>query len=124
MEQDKKIFSYEYSASRQEEINQIRRKYIPKEATKMDELRIMDKKAENAGLVPALAAGILGILIFGTGMCCILIWADTLFVPGIIIGIIGLALMGAAYPLNNMFVKKKRAELAPQILKLTEELMK
>lgn len=124
MEQDKQVFSYEYSASRQEEIDQIRQKYIPKESTKMDELRILDKKADMAGLVPALAAGILGILIFGTGMSCILVWTDTLLIPGIIIGIIGLALMGAAYPLNSMLVKKKRAKLAPQILKLTEELMK
>ena len=49
---------------------------------------------------------------------------DKLFIPGIIIGIAGIAGVGAAYPLYTRMVKKKRAELAPEIMRLTDELMK
>lgn len=60
---------------------------------------------------------------FGNGMCCTILWSNVLFIPGIIIGLIGIAGVALAYPLNNHLTKKERERLAPEILKLTTELM-
>ena len=46
------------------------------------------------------------------------------FVPGILIGIIGMAVLGAAYPIYNHVLKKEREKAAPEIMRLTDELMK
>ena len=121
MEENK--FIYEYSATQQEEINKIRQKYIPKNITKMDELRTLDKRVEKAGIIPALTLGIIGTLFLGTGMCCTMVWEDKLFVPGIFIGILGIILILLAAPLNNLCVKRKRKKLAPTIINLTDEIL-
>lgn len=122
MDNGNKKFTYEYSAKQQEEINEIRKKYEPKSGSKMDELRELDKRVETAGTGWSVTAGIIGTLLLGVGMCCTMVWADKFFVIGIIVGIIGMAVIAAAYPINNYCVKKKREKLTPQILRLTDEL--
>ena len=47
-----------------------------------------------------------------------------LFVPGIIIGMAGIIGVAAAYPLYARITRKERQKIAPEILRLTEELMK
>ena len=39
---EKEIFEYTYSASQQSEVRKIREKYLPKEVTKLDQLRALD----------------------------------------------------------------------------------
>ena len=46
------------------------------------------------------------------------------FALGILIGVIGMAVLGMAYPLYQRILKKEREKAAPEILRLTEELMK
>jgi hypothetical protein len=43
---------------------------------------------------------------------------------GIVIGVIGGVLASLAYPIYNAIVKAKRKKLAPEIIRLTDELMK
>jgi uncharacterized membrane protein YeaQ/YmgE (transglycosylase-associated protein family) len=115
-------FQYTYSAKQQEEIQKIRAKYIVQAEDKMEQLRRLDKSATKLGTIATLALGIVGTLITGIGMCCTLIWADKFFIPGIIIGIIGFVSVGSALPLYNHITKKQREKLAPEILRLTDEL--
>lgn len=115
-------FEYTYSASKQSEIDRIRKKYLPKEEDKMETLRRLDKNAEKPGTIIALVIGIIGALIMGVGMCCTMVWADTLFVPGILIGILGIAILSVAYPVYKKVTGKRRAKVAEQILSLAEEL--
>lgn len=68
--------------------------------------------------------GISSTLILGIGMCCTMVWSDALFIPGIGIGIAGMAGIGAAYPVFRVITKKQREKLAPKIMELTNELMK
>ena len=117
-------FEYTYSATRQEEIEKIRKKYLPKEDDKMELLRKLDRDVTKPGTIWSIIIGMIGCLIFGFGLCCILVWADTLFVLGIIVGVIGLAIMGAAVPVYKKITEKQKEKLAPQILALTEELSK
>ena len=43
---------------------------------------------------------------------------------GIAVGIIGIVLVCLAYPIYNRIVKKEREKIAPEIIRLTDELMK
>ena len=88
----------------------------------METLRRLDRSAEMPGTIAAIVTGIIGSLILGVGMCCCLVWSGALFVPGIIVGILGMAILGFAYPVYKKVTKKERAKVAEQILVLSEEL--
>jgi len=118
------IFEYTYSAKKQEEIDKIRKKYLPAEEDKMEQLRQLDKSATKPGLIMSLILGITGSLLLGLGMSCTMVWADKLFVLGIIIGVIGIVMIAFAYPVYAKVTKRQREKLAPQILALSEELSK
>ena len=126
MEEKRETFTYTYSAAQQEEIRRIREKYAPpaREEDKMERLRKLDRDVTKPGLIAALAAGIAGTLVMGFGMCCTMVWGETLFVPGIVIGVIGIVGICAAYPLYIRVTKRRREKLTPEIMRLTDELMK
>lgn len=125
MEGQKEVFSYTYSASQQAEIKSIREKYMSpeKDEDKMEQLRRLDRSAAKPGTVAAIIVGIISTLVFGVGMCCTLVW-EGLMLPGIVIGIIGILGIAAAYPVYSRITKKQREKVAPEILKLSDELMK
>ena len=124
MENGKDTFYYTYSAKQQEEIQNIRKKYLAREEDKMEQLRRLDRSATKKGAIISTVLGVVSCLILGVGMCCTMVWMDRWFVPGIVIGVIGIIGVAAAYPLYARITKKEREKLAPQILKLTEELSK
>ena len=121
---DKETFTYSYSAKQQEEIKNIRKKYLPPEEDKMEQLRRLDASVTTPGMIASIAAGILGTLILGAGMCCCMVWGGGWFIPGIIIGITGIVTLSLAYPLYVKLTERQRKKLAPEILRLTDELMK
>ncbi len=123
METKKETFTYTYSAKQQEEIDKIRKKYLPPEEDKMAQLRRLDQSATKKGTMISIIIGVIGTLLMGVGMCCSMVWMGIWFIPGIVIGLIGIGGVAAAYPVYSRITKKERERLAPQILKLTEELM-
>jgi len=123
MEQNNNSFQYTYSAAQQAEVEKIRKKYMPHHEDKMEQLRRLDQSTVRKGTILSLIVGILGSLIFGAGLCCVLVWADSLFVPGIVVGLSGIAVLCCAYPLYLRVTEQERQKIAPEILRLTEELM-
>lgn len=123
MEDRTENFSYTYSAKQQEEVQRIRQKYIPNEESKMDKLRKLDKSVEIPGMIVSITLGIIGTLLFGVGMTCTMVWTDY-FVLGIVVGVVGIVLLAVCYPLYSMITRRRRKKLAPQILELSEELIK
>lgn len=117
-------FNYNYSAKEQAELKKIREKYEDREETPIERLRRLDASVTVAGTVISIILGVIGSLVMGVGMCCCMLWQDTMFIPGIIIGIVGIALVAVAYPVYSAVTKRQRKKIAPEILKLTEELMK
>lgn len=117
-------FEYTYSAKQQEEVERIKAKYLPKQETKLEQLKRLDKQAEKPGMIAAITVGIIGTLIMGVGMCFTMVWNTSIamFVAGIIIGIAGMGIAGVAFPLYKRITQKQRAKIADQILKLSEEL--
>ena len=89
-------FSYTYSAPENQEVLRIRKKYLPQEETKLDELKRLDQLVHRSGTIQALCVGVISCLIFGTGMCFSMkVLGDALWL-GILLGIVGTAGMLAA----------------------------
>ena len=121
-------FEYTYSAERQQEIEAIRKKYLPKEEDKMEQLRRLHSIPTQKAQAASIAIGVLGTLILGTGMSlCMTDLGAALghlaMVIGILIGILGLVMVALAYPLYNAVLRKERQRIAPEILRLSEELL-
>ena len=127
-------FVYNYSAKEQAEVKRIREKYTsaPKAEDKMAYLRKLDASVTRTAQIVALIFGIVGAIILGFGMSIIMtdlsefmgLSNDMAMIVGIIIGIVGGALASIAYPIYNVIVKRKRKKIAPEIIRLTDELMK
>ena len=120
-------FEYTYSAERQQEIEAIRKKYLPKEEDKMAQLRKLHAIPTQKAQAASIAVGVIGALILGTGMSlCMTKLGAALgmfaFVIGILIGLIGLAMVALAYPIYNRILHKERERIAPEILRLADEL--
>ncbi|MBQ8783761.1 MAG: hypothetical protein IJZ57_08340 [Clostridia bacterium] len=124
MENKKEAFNYTYSAKEQEEIKNIRKKYSAPEEDKMEQLRKLDNSVTQKATAVSLIVGIIGTLILGVGMCCTMVWASKWFVPGIVVGVAGIAILCFAYPVYTRTLKKEREKIAPEIIRLTDELIK
>lgn len=131
---DKETFQFTYSAKEQEEIKAIRKKYAdPQESEdKMAQLRRLDSGVTRKATVASLAVGVVGALILGFGMSLVMtdmgkifgLYTHLAMLMGIVIGAVGIVFVSIAYPLYNKVLKQERQRIAPEILRLSEELMK
>ena len=122
-------FSYTYSAAQQQEIQEIRKKYLPKEEDKMEQLRKLHQIPTRKATSRSIALGTVGALVMGIGMSLTMsdfgnILGALAMVVGIAVGVVGMVLIALAYPVYNRVLKKERQRIAPEILRLTDELMK
>ena len=118
------VFTYRYSAAQNKEVERIRKKYLPEEESKIDLLRKLDNRVQSAGMIEGLTVGIIGCLIFGIGMCFgldVFRGADWL---SLLFGGLGVIIMLPAYPIYKRIAQKTKAELTPEILRLSDEIMK
>ncbi|MBO5040155.1 MAG: hypothetical protein J6D09_03555 [Clostridia bacterium] len=133
--ENKESFNYTYSAKEQEEIKAIRKKYErPKESeSSMEKLRRLDESVTRKATVVSLIFGVIGALVMGFGMSLVMeekfaellgMVGGTAMLVGIPAGLVGIALVALAYPMYDRIVKKERERIAPEILRLTDELMK
>ena len=122
-------FEYTYSAQRQQEVEQIRKAYLPREEDKLEQLRRLHSIPTHKAKASSIAIGIIGALILGTGMSLTMTdlgaalghYAMGL---GILTGLLGMVLVALAYPVYNRVLKKQRQRIAPEILRLSDELLK
>lgn len=131
---DNETFRFTYSAKEQEEVKAIRKKYTAPEEKedKMARLRRLDASVTQKATSVALVFGIIGALLLGFGMSLAMTELSAILgglrsmavLVGIAVGIIGIVLMCLAYPIYNRIVKKEREKIAPEIIRLTDELMK
>ena len=131
---ENKGFSYSYSAREQAELKKIRDKYTPpaKEEDNLTRLRRLDASVTKSATVVALILGIVGALTLGFGMSLFMTELGEILVSnqivalilGIILGVIGIITASLAWPVYNLIVKIRRKKLAPEIIRLADELMK
>ena len=95
----------------------------------MEQLRKLHAVPTQKAQTASLTVGIIGALIMGTGMSLAMTdigsaLGSLAMVIGILVGIVGIVLVALAYPLYNRVLKKQREKIAPEILQLSEELLK
>ena len=116
-------FSYNYSAAQNREVEHIRKKYLPKEVSKLELLRSLDRRVQSAGMMSSLCIGIIGCLIFGIGMCFGLDVFNGSDLISVLLCGLGTLVMIPAYPIYRYISNKTKAELTPEILRLSEEII-
>lgn len=82
---------------------QLANEYAPKDTSKVVALRKLDARAKLPATIFTYTFGIIAALVTGVGMCfsmnVIGSGTTTMFVLGVIVGIVGLAGMGINYPI-------------------------
>lgn len=126
MAENKNEFNYSYKAldeRQRREIESIKYQYIDKkhEPSNIDRLKKLDNKVKNTAFIPSLSLGIVGLLVFGLGITCVLEW--DLIILGVILGICGAVLMLIAYPVYSFILNKMKLKYKDEILKISDELL-
>lgn len=100
------------------------KQYETKEPSKLDELRALDKKAKRGANVFAYVFGSIGALVLGFGMCVAMqVILPDLMVLGIIVGLIGIAMVSFNYFIYKNLTEKGKSKYAEQIKSLSNELL-
>jgi len=132
--ENNETFRFTYSAAQQAEVQKIRDKYMPQEVDKMERLRQLDRSVTKKAQSWAITIGVIGALVMGTGMSLAMtelgailgiVWGgyDLSMLIGVGVGLAGMVLVALAYPVYNRIVKKERSRIAPEIIRLSDELM-
>ena len=107
----------------------IRTQYMEKQTTELDELRELDKKVKRPANVFAYIFGSLSAMIMGSGMSLIMtdiaekIGVADPMLPGISIGLVGLALAIINPYLYKGILGSRKQKYADKILNLSEKLI-
>lgn len=107
----------------------IRTQYMEKQTTELDELRALDAQVKRPANIFGYVFGSIGAIIMGAGMSLIMTdISETLgiadpMVPGIIVGVVGLAMAIANYPLYKMILSKRKDAYASEILALSDKII-
>ena len=105
---------------------QLANEYAPKDTSKVVALRKLDARAKLPATIFTYTFGIIAALVTGVGMCfsmnVIGSGTTTMFVLGVIVGIVGLAGMGINYPIYKKMWAKGKQKYAYEIIELAKEI--
>lgn len=105
---------------------QLANEYAPKDTSKVVALRKLDARAKLPATIFTYTFGIIAALVTGVGMCfsmnVIGSGTTTMFVLGVIVGIVGLAGMGINYPIYKKMLAKGKQKYAYEIMELAKEI--
>lgn len=124
-------FNYTYSTKQQDEIKRIRSKYEQAELGTLEKLKALDKKVSARAVRVAVAVLAAGLLIMGFGMSLVMSELPAALgmselaalVTGIIVGVVGMSLFGASYPVYRRVLERERKKASGEILRLSDELL-
>lgn len=110
-------------------VQKIRTQYTEKAYTELDELRKLDSKVKRPVYMFAYTVGTAAALIMGSGMSLIMtdigavIGMDDPMKPGLVIGIVGMLLMLANYPIYKKMLNSRRKKYADEIVALSDKII-
>lgn len=110
-------------------VQKIRTQYTEKQHTELDTLKELDAKVKKPANIFAYTYGSVSAIIMGTGMSLVMTEIGTILgltnamVPGIAIGVVGLSMALTTYPIYKKILEGRRKKFAPEILKISEQLM-
>lgn len=104
----------------------IAKQYAPKSASKLTALKKLDAKAKRPANVFACSFGIASSLLLGVGMCLTMgvLGSDegTLFVLGIVLGILGIVGASVNLVLYRRILETSKKKYAFEIMELAKEI--
>ena len=104
----------------------IAEEYAPKKETKVVQLKKLDEKVKRPAEITGIVLGIIGALILGAGMSCVLTdfgpSGQAGLIAGIIVGVVGLIIAGVAYPIYNKILVTRKQKYAYEITELAKEI--
>lgn len=105
---------------------QIANEYAIKDTSKVIALRKLDAKAKRPANIFAYTFGVIAAMVTGVGMCLSMkvIGSGTtsMFILGVIIGIIGFIGMGITYPVYKKLLEQEKQKYAFEIMELAKEI--
>lgn len=107
----------------------IRTQYTEKEATELDELRALDTKVKRPANIFSYVFGSISAIVMGTGMSLVMtdigatLGISNAMLPGIIIGVAGLAMALVNYPIFKRILNARKKKYGAEILALSEKIM-
>lgn len=105
---------------------QLANEYAPKKTSKVVALRKLDAKAKLPATVFTYTLGIVSALVFGVGMCLSMnVIGDgstAMIIVGIAVGILGMAGMGANFPIYRKILARGKQKYAYEIIELAREI--
>ena len=111
-------------------VEKIRSQYVQRESTPLDALKALDARVRKPANIFGYTYGSIGTVIMGAGMSLVMTdigtvlgFAETL-IPGIVIGIVGLAMALTAYPIYKKILNSRKNKYAHQIMELSDRIMK
>ena len=111
-------------------VQKIRTQYTEKQHTELDALKELDAKVKRPANVFAYTYGSVSAVVMGAGMSLVMtdigakIGLTATMVPGIVIGVIGMGMALSTYPIYKKMLNDRKKKYAPEILKLSEKIMK
>ena len=108
----------------------IRTQYTGKQVTELDELRRLDAKVKRPATVFAYVLGCISAIIMGCGMSLIMtdigatLGIEDTMIKGTVIGSIGLIMAIINYPVYNGIMSYRKKKYAPEILELSDKIMR
>lgn len=111
-------------------IQKIRTQYTERESTELDTLKELDKKVKRPANVFAYTFGSISAVVMGCGMSLVMTdIGDTVginepMLPGIVIGIIGMAMAVFNYPMYKRVLGNRKKKYADKIIALSDKIMK
>ena len=111
-------------------VQKIRTQYTEKEHTQLDELKALDIKVKRPANVFAFTFGVISAIIMGAGMSLVMtdigstVGLKDPMAPGIVVGVTGMAMAIANYPLHKKILESRRKKYAGEIIALSDKIMK
>ena len=110
-------------------VQQIRTQYTEKQHTQLDELKALDRQVKKPVNIFACTFGAISAIIMGAGMSLVMtdigtqIGMTETMMPGVVIGVSGLALSLLNYPIYKKLLASRKKKYADKIISLSDQLM-
>lgn len=111
-------------------VQKIRNRYTEQQPSQLEVLRKLDAKVRRPATVFAYIFGSISAVIMGAGMSLVMTnlgahlgLANTM-IPGISIGLVGMAMALLTYPIYIGIKKAREKRYAPEILRISDQMMK
>lgn len=111
-------------------VQKIRSQYTEKEFSQLETLKALDKKVKKPANTFAYTFGSVSAVVMGTGMSFVMtdlgnkLGLGDMMIPGIMVGILGLAMALLTYPIYKKILSRRKEMYSEEILRLSESLLK